>query len=1246
MHGCCGQIVDEFDSERSVLSDNARLSPHPHIMTIFHSFTTTVDRGELPDWEFDTGLVHSRTMVLVMPFFPRDLKTALNSVRKAGGTCFAAQRAARVGTHLLDAVDHLKRHRILHRDIKLDNILLKNPDTSAESAVLSDFGHSFDLRQNRIAGFKVEFKYKGFTRGGAPAFLAPEIGLARPGPDAVLDYYKSDEWAVGLVLHQLLAGASHGHDSSVFAGFELGSGALQNWLQDADSQYIPVAESTPRLAQVVRNLLRVRAEDRSCAKDALKLLRAHTKAEADETRKSEVQERKRAAAAAQKLEAQARADTERRAREEGRAAKAAEIKQKQEEKKRRKAANTRLNKRRGGPRQQAAPRFFVNDVRSYVVAVLIAAFASSWIYFSRPAQDIDRPDEHSSGESLNDLKWLTEAYLGLESNDPQAAARFLSDQPINSEHKFSKVSIVDHLVQVTPGTETGLDQLAKFAVSGNTAVLASQQVKMLKNGLSAGENAKDSQRLLLQSAEAGNPTAQYLWGKILAELEGEILVGPHVSNTRVQRLEGASRYWFYAAASGHAYAMAKLGRLFNEHGQTSDAINWWSRALAHAAIPEAAYNLGVCFGTGHNGTPRDYELAAKYYSHAAQIDLTAHGVRSTDPFGVPFKILNLITPNNDDQAGYQHLSVAALKSPELRETVLTGSTKRRASSPSWKLGSKHLKNLDDKMNRGLESVAVQQAGCRVWLGLMDGRSDAAEGGTRLSAPDSQENKKYLIQLLSRNMRDTTMTFRLGIAAQRQLRQPLMYTLGFFAENPSFSYNGDATILKALEMSVNDDLRSKPSPSSDILGLRPEGRSHNHTSGLWCAAAVMRYREMLIANSDLEYQQVKTGRKGARTRAIRAWVAVRKIILQLGEFADPDLTGWPGIPHKHVCWGLKTCLTNLLDTFSGADGVALLRSAASPVVMEKLKDTEYIRRKQTYEEGILGDPNNPGPNHLDVPRKLRRVTDAPSEWGDDRWMSSLVRIGAFTNMVMRNRPFNESKMDAPYEKVRDAQIVIAGMESAQHGMSARRKLSKRQQQELGIEKAGIEAAIAEVEALMQASMTAYKHITWDVDRAASIVSAGGVSAMISILLDNFTPDVANLPSDEMLLTADGRVGKVGAWSVRRTVEENLGKAKSFSCVALATLVARHARAGCFVPDGDTDVVGELDHFVWDRATDDRTDLGQNASGILSPSRVQPCGADIGSNSERLILGKTREKIPDMLPPGINFRGSACDLSFQA
>eukprot|EP01050_Picozoa_sp_SAG11_P012978 SAG11_NODE_1484_length_4826_cov_4.020309_2_plen_164_part_00 len=100
-----------------------RLPPHPHIMTVLRSFTD--DASSLPGWDFERDIVQSRTMMLVMPFVPKDLKNALHAARRGGGGgCeeeqrFEQARAARICAQLARALAHLELHEVVHRDVKV-----------------------------------------------------------------------------------------------------------------------------------------------------------------------------------------------------------------------------------------------------------------------------------------------------------------------------------------------------------------------------------------------------------------------------------------------------------------------------------------------------------------------------------------------------------------------------------------------------------------------------------------------------------------------------------------------------------------------------------------------------------------------------------------------------------------------------------------------------------------------------------------------------------------------------------------------------------------------------------------------------------------------------------------------------------------------------------------------------------------------------------------------------------------------
>jgi len=92
----------------------------------------------------------------------------------------------RLATDLLDAVEQLERHVLLHRDIKPDNVILRD---GTNDAVLIDFGVATRSQvQNGIAG--------------TPGYLPPETYQTTESPPT------SDRYALGVLLFYALAGRS------------------------------------------------------------------------------------------------------------------------------------------------------------------------------------------------------------------------------------------------------------------------------------------------------------------------------------------------------------------------------------------------------------------------------------------------------------------------------------------------------------------------------------------------------------------------------------------------------------------------------------------------------------------------------------------------------------------------------------------------------------------------------------------------------------------------------------------------------------------------------------------------------------------------------------------------------------------------------------------------------------------------------------------------------------------------------
>ena len=103
---------------------------------------------------------------------------------------FSESAASVIIVQLLHAVDYLHQQGIVHRDLKLENLLYYD-DTPGSKILVADFGLSdylCDLDENSPVC-------------GTPGYMAPEL-LSRSGPIS----FASDVWSIGVVTYMLLAG--------------------------------------------------------------------------------------------------------------------------------------------------------------------------------------------------------------------------------------------------------------------------------------------------------------------------------------------------------------------------------------------------------------------------------------------------------------------------------------------------------------------------------------------------------------------------------------------------------------------------------------------------------------------------------------------------------------------------------------------------------------------------------------------------------------------------------------------------------------------------------------------------------------------------------------------------------------------------------------------------------------------------------------------------------------------------------
>jgi len=114
-------------------------------------------------------------------------KNLAEVLRARLGEPFAPAEAVRIVQAVLEALAFAHERRILHKDIKPANILIGDDGTTVK---LTDFGLAEALGTASVAG-----------GGGTYPYMAPEDF----SEDAASDY-RSDLWAVGVVLYELLTG--------------------------------------------------------------------------------------------------------------------------------------------------------------------------------------------------------------------------------------------------------------------------------------------------------------------------------------------------------------------------------------------------------------------------------------------------------------------------------------------------------------------------------------------------------------------------------------------------------------------------------------------------------------------------------------------------------------------------------------------------------------------------------------------------------------------------------------------------------------------------------------------------------------------------------------------------------------------------------------------------------------------------------------------------------------------------------
>lgn len=235
----------------NLVGRGATLPPHPNIVRMPVAFVdaTAVLPGAhrlypeaLPPRLYRRGYGRNATLFLVMKRYHCTLRDYLSRAALRGRTAVA------VLCQVLEGVVHMNRHRVAHRDLKTDNLLVDlSAGASRPRVAVADFGCCL---AGNPSGLRVPYTSGEVCRDGNPALMAPEVAGAVPGLFSVLDYDRADLWAVGTLAYEI-----YGAENPFYGGDGASVRLDSRFYREEDLPDLPRA-APPVVRKLVRDLLR------------------------------------------------------------------------------------------------------------------------------------------------------------------------------------------------------------------------------------------------------------------------------------------------------------------------------------------------------------------------------------------------------------------------------------------------------------------------------------------------------------------------------------------------------------------------------------------------------------------------------------------------------------------------------------------------------------------------------------------------------------------------------------------------------------------------------------------------------------------------------------------------------------------------------------------------------------------------------------------------------------------------------
>lgn len=179
------------------------------------------------------------------------------------GGVYTERDASRAMKQAFLAISYLHSQGIVHRDLKLQNLLLTEKERTSDLKVC-DFGLSAQIPREHMKDWGDKDKVKGYRglsdKWGTPQYFAPEMLQKAYGPQV-------DMWALGVVLFQLLVGRlpfNAQSNSELFRQIERSHDHLRRLFEMAEWRHV-----SPHAKDLVVKLLEPDPHKRLNADEAL-----------------------------------------------------------------------------------------------------------------------------------------------------------------------------------------------------------------------------------------------------------------------------------------------------------------------------------------------------------------------------------------------------------------------------------------------------------------------------------------------------------------------------------------------------------------------------------------------------------------------------------------------------------------------------------------------------------------------------------------------------------------------------------------------------------------------------------------------------------------------------------------------------------------------------------------------------------------------------------------------------------------